>query len=322
MSRVSVIGLGLIGSERAKAIRRLGHEIVATFDPALADHSSTTSLSHLLQIEADLVVVSVPHDVAIPIANQVLASGKAVLVEKPLGRSLAEFSSFVDSIRNQTDRVFVGLNYPYFPGLTALLNDMQSQAFGEVLQIKLRMGHGGSPKDKDSWKLDPVKAGGGCLLDPGVHLLDLICLLTEIVPNVVSSHTTNSFWKTGVEEQAICIMESPRVPQILLDLSITSWRSEFRIDVLGSKGYGIVEGRGRSYGVQRYTRGTRWSWQNGRSQIENEHLVSVSDCNESFELELQDILGCDTPSYAKSSLLRMHNAHLLLEKILQNKASA
>lgn len=315
MSKVSIIGLGLIGSQRVEAVDRLGHEVVATFDPGLEGRSSTSSLVELLQVESDLVVIAVPHDAAIPIAHQVLASGMRVLIEKPLGRSLSEFTTFLEAHRDNTDQIFVGLNYPYFQGVNCLLDDVRSEAFGELLQIKLRMGHGGSPRDKDSWKLDPIKAGGGCLLDPGIHLLDLICLFLGNVPRVVGQHSASKFWNTGVEEQALCIMESDSVPQILLDISIANWKSEFRLEVIGSEGYGIVDGRGRSYGIQRYTRGTRWSWQNGRSQAENETTVLETSCQDSFDLELQDILESKLLSYAGNSLSRMRNAHLLLNEI-------
>ena len=55
--------------------------------------------------------------------------------------------------------------------------------------------------------------------------------------------------------------------------------------------YARISGRGRSYGKQLYTYGERWSWQNGKSQNANEVVKEESDCSESFQDELKDIIN-------------------------------
>jgi predicted dehydrogenase len=317
---IAVVGLGLIGSQRVDAVRKCGFNLSATYDPFHPERSSVRSLSELLEKCPELIVIATPHDSAIEIAERAIEAGARILVEKPLARNRAEFRQFCTQIGDSVSGVSVGLNYPYFAGIAALIRDTKSGQFGDLLRIRTTMGHGGAPSDSGSWKLDPVRAGGGCLLDPGVHLLDLICILSESIPSVTSVSTTAGFWSTGIEEQALCVFETPRVPQISLDLSVCQWRSEFRIEVIGKDGYGVVTGRGRSYGQQRYVRGRRWSWINGRSQSENEELVVETDCADSFVTELRDVALRVQGSMGLASFERMAAVHELLHRIKQMEA--
>lgn len=66
-------------------------------------------------------------------------------------------------------------------------------------------------------------------------------------------------------------------------ISLNRWRSTFKIEVNGTEGYGVVEGRGKSYGPQSYRTGTRWGWQSGKSQAQSEILMVDKDpCEDSF----------------------------------------
>lgn len=325
-TRVSIVGLGLIGLQRLEAARHLGYLIESTYDPLKKKLANCQSLDDVLLDKSDLVVVATPHSESIWILNHLLQSNKHILVEKPLGRNYEEFIEFWTMQAVNRSRIHVGLNYPYFEGIASLISDVQTNRFGNILRIRAQMGHGGSPQDKTSWKLDPTAAGGGCILDPGIHLLDLICTISGTVPTVHSVHISRGFWETGIEEQAICVLSTPSIPQIIVDLSICQWRSEFRIDVIGVDGYGIVQGRGRTYGSQTYIRGTRWSWVNGKSQTQNEEEVLRSECLGVFETELREIVEetLNRSPAVSPSLDRMHKAHILLHDIqmcLRNQKS-
>jgi hypothetical protein len=74
-----------------------------------------------------------------------------------------------------------------------------------------------------------------------------------------------------------------------LQISVVRWRSIFRLEIHGESGYGIVNGRNRSYGRQTYVRGPRWGWQNARDQAAAEELVLESDGNEVFADELDSL---------------------------------
>src|ERR1035441_4976780 len=62
-------------------------------------------------------------------------------------------------------------------GIRQAIRDALSGQFGTLINVSMVLGHGGAPGMEKGWKLDPIRAGGGCLIDPGIHLLDLCNLL-------------------------------------------------------------------------------------------------------------------------------------------------
>lgn len=302
---VAVIGYGLIGRERVRALvhlRDVDHLVTSfgVFDPfAVAERSKVEALGgrwfeSLAEVKAFApawVVVATPHDAAVRLCAEVLPWGTRVLLEKPFGRTLAEAEQLA-AMACEERQIWIGLNYRFFPGIAAALNDARLGMFGELISVNMTLGHGGSPGMEKGWKFDPVKAGGGCLIDPGIHLLDLcLCLAPHL--GVVNVKAWSGFWKTGIEEEAHILLQSGKTV-FNVQVSIVRWRSVFRLDINGTDGYGIVTGRGRSYGPMKYIRGKRWGWQYAENQEASEQLVSTSDCNSSFVDEMTALFCSDT----------------------------
>lgn len=292
--RVGIVGLGLIGRQRLDALSRLQATnkdlvIVGCVDPYQENvpHRYGT-VDELLEEKLDLLFVAVPHREIYGICQTALKRGVRVHVEKPLGTSLEE-SRNLALLDANGKMLTVGFNYRFFHGVLELLADIRKRRFGDLIRIDFVIGHGGSPADLESWKLDPVAAGGGSLLDPGIHLLDLVLLITD-KPRISYLHNWKGFWNTGIDEESTVLLTSDTVPLITVTSSIVRWRSEFAIKVVGKDGYGYVQGRGRSYGPQRYIRGERWGWSSQVSQEESEILVTEDNCEDSFEIEIQQLL--------------------------------
>jgi len=230
----------------------------------------------------------------VDIVSRLLPLGSRVLMEKPLGRSLAEAAHLV-ALAGEPGRLFVGFNYRFFEGIAALIRDARDGVFGELVSATIVLGHGGAPDMEKGWKFDPVKAGGGCLIDPGIHILDLLHQLFPAGLEVLRGAKWDGFWKTGIEEEVHLLLRSDTCI-ISMQVSVVRWRSVFRFELHGTEGYGIVVGRGRSYGPQTYTRGRRWGWQSAANQEASEERVLVTDCSGSFREELRALFGSrETP---------------------------
>lgn len=296
---VGVVGMGLMGERRLAAINRLARDwpikFVGYFDPfanpaSVPEMQRMTSLNDLLNYEPNWLVVSLPHDVAVEVTRWALSKRLYVLMEKPMGRSLAEARQ-LQSAQIRSDQLWVGLNYRYYRGVAELIRDVSSQAFGSLISIRIEIGYGGSRADADSWKLDPKRSGSGALLDPGVHALDLARILAGGDVAVRKAASWRGFWGTGVDEEAEVWMSSSRAPLVSVSCSIVRWRSTFRVEVRGIDGYGIVTGRGGNYGRQTYRRGRRWAWESGKRQRETEEVVVLSDEQDVFDTELRGVWG-------------------------------
>ena len=304
--RVAILGAGLIGKERIKAIEILKKrgrsiDIVGIYDPFSAElglickEQQTKSLNNLLEVKElkpDWAILAVPHSEILPNAIPLLDSSIKVLIEKPLGRNVGEAIEII-SHNKFNGQLAVGFNYRFFEGIRNAISDVKNGKLGEIISLNLYLGHGGNPNLQDSWKFNKEKAGGGCLLDPGIHLFDLAQVLLNDDLHVVKAIGWEGFWKTGIEEESSILLKSGK-SLITIQVSVVKWNSTFRMEINGTEGYGIVTGRGRSYGPQKYLRGKRWGWLSGKSQHDSEDLIVTTDGIDVFADELDALFFNNT----------------------------
>lgn len=260
---VAVVGCGLIGAKRAAALgpaeRLLGcHDIDAGATRALAERHGAVAcvtLSELLQMRPDVVIVATVHDNLAEIAGEALSAGAHVLVEKPAAVSTAEVDRLLDRQRASGRLVKVGFNHRFHTGIARAAAEVHSGRHGALLQIRGRYGHGGRPGYEREWRCDPVRAGGGELVDQGMHLLDLCNWLAGPLPLRCALLRTQ-FWDAPVEDNAALILGESGAgggPWALLHVSWTEWKNLFSLEIFCRHSKLQVDGLGRSYGRQRLT---------------------------------------------------------------------
>lgn len=300
--RVLVVGHGLIGNQRAAATHalreRLAVRLAGTVDPVerasdlYGDVPHYTDLSGVDLSCCDAAVIALPHDLAVDAAGQLLAAGKPILIEKPLGLT-SEVARRLEAAAEAVERPsFVGYNYRFLPHVRELFGTIESGRLGELRSIEMLIGHGGHPGAAEGWKLRPERGGGGVLLDPGVHLLDLLLQIDPAVePRCVQG--TRGFWETGIEEDLVMAFRNAAL-LATIRVSHIRWVNTLRIEVVGNDGYVFVEGRGGNYGPMSSRTGRRWAWRDdpeGRSQRETEEVRDYGAENLSLEAELEAVVG-------------------------------
>lgn len=100
-------------------------------------------------------------------------AGKAIYVEKPIARCVDEGKKIVATCREQGVPLMVGENFHYAPPVRLAKDLIESGAVGNVLAIQAK---GASNAIWTEWRKDVDKAGGGVLLDEGIHLLHVLRL--------------------------------------------------------------------------------------------------------------------------------------------------
>ena len=289
-----ICGLGLIGRQRLQAVLDSGKaDEIYVYDPNLSQLpqgliglvKKIEEIPKPNDIQLTHVVISTPHDQILEILKKIESHKPQILLEKPMGRNLLE----AEKVRNYSTKsdITIGFNYRFMGGIEKLKAVLDQNELGEINSIRLDLGHGGSPTDFTSWKLNKELAGGGSLLDPGIHLIDLILHLSEKSVNLVEIDGVSywsGFWKTGIEESSMVLGKIDKIPFIIIS-SIVAWRTRFTIEVIGTKGYAIVNGRGRSDGPQTFTIGRRWGWQDSKSQLESEQTTVAMERDTSITKE-------------------------------------
>lgn len=291
--RVLVVGHGLIGRQRAAGVVELGGALAGTVDPIADGRDDAPHFAALDDVapEAyDAAVVALPHDLAVPTATAVLAAGKPVLIEKPLGLHAASARALLDVAAAVDAPSFVGYNYRFLPHIRRVLEAAATGALGPLRTVDMLLGHGGHPGSAEGWKLDPRLAGGGVVLDPGVHLLDLLLLLDPAL-RLLHAAGTRGFWGTGIEEDVVLTFGHDRL-LATVRVSHMRWVNDFHVEVIGEDGYGVAAGRGGNYGSQTLRLGRRWAWSEpgAPSQRETETTADFGPANGSLTDELAAVL--------------------------------
>lgn len=188
--RLGFIGLGWIGRKRLDALDPASMEVAALADSdparlrsatqAHPDAVATTDIESMLDAGLDGVVIATPNGLHARQAIACLETGIPVFCQKPLATNLADVQRIVAAARNADRLLGIDFCYRHVSGMQELRRRLQAREIGEVVAVDLTF-HNAYGPDK-SWCHDFRLAGGGCLMDLGVHLLDLSLWLQGMPP--------------------------------------------------------------------------------------------------------------------------------------------
>ena len=116
--------------------------------------------------------------------------------------------------------------------------------------VRGRYGHGGRVGYEREWRADPARAGGGELIDQGVHLIDLAGWFLGSFTQVQGFATTY-FWNMPVDDNAFMTLRTGTGQTAFLHVSCTEWKNLFSLEIYGRNGKIAINGLGGSYGVER-----------------------------------------------------------------------
>ena len=234
--------------------------------------------------EIDAVVVATTNDYLCTVGLAALEAGKHLLCEKPLGRNAAEARALVDTADKADLVLKTGFNHRHHPALAKAHELCDGGLIGPLLSIRAAYGHGGRPGYDLEWRGNAQLAGGGELLDQGVHLIDL-CRWFLGDFSVVIGMVGTWFWNVEpLEDNGFALLRTASGQIASLHSSWTQWKNLFRFEVHGRDGYLTVEGLGGSYGVERLVHGRRRP-QSGPP--EEEHWTFPGE-DRSWELEWEE----------------------------------
>jgi predicted dehydrogenase len=201
MTSIGILGTGMIANVHAEAAHAIGTNVVAVRDPR-KEKTSEFSSKHDCEVEEsaeallsrtdiDGVVIAVPNDQHASLAIQALQAGHHVLLEKPMAMSLAQCEEII-STRDSSGKVLqMGFVCRYSPAAIKAKELIESGKIGEVLHVQATLLRQRGIPGIGGWFTTKDRSGGGCLIDIGVHLIDVAMHITSCTSPTRVSGTCN-----------------------------------------------------------------------------------------------------------------------------------
>jgi predicted dehydrogenase len=231
--RLGFLGAGWIGRHRLEAIAKAGvAEISAVAEPArdlaaqcqkaTPDAVLLASMDELLQMPLDGIVIATPSALHAEQSIAALERGIAVFCQKPLGRNQIEVARVIAAARRTNVLLGVDLSYRHVHAVRRVRNLIHSGELGRVFAVDLVF-HNAYGPDK-AWFYDWKLSGGGCVIDLGIHMVDLALWMLDY-PRV--EHVTSRLFAQGqpltrrdtVEDYAVARFDLEPGPTVLLSCS-------------------------------------------------------------------------------------------------------
>lgn len=262
---VGIAGFGVVGRRRKNCIDLHPRmKVVAVCDQTFGDECVLPDgtriyrdYRQLLAEKIDVLFVCLTNDIAPEATIAALESGVHVFCEKPPGRSVEDILRVISCERKHPSlKLMYGFNHRYHESVQDALTILRSGELGRVINMR---GVYGKAKlvtfNQPDWRTKREIAGGGVLLDQGIHMVDLMRLFGGEFSEV-HSFISNSHWGYDVEDNAYAIMRSVDGVVGMLNSSATQWRHRFNLDINLERGSlilgGILSGT-KSYGAETLT---------------------------------------------------------------------
>jgi len=188
----------------------------------------------------DAVSICSPNYLHAPITLLALENNCNVLCEKPIALSLKELDQ-IENILNTKDLIyFTSFQKRYLSIIPNVKKIIASKIFGEINLIRYFFGHYGpyssyQPMSKQKWFIDSKMAGGGVLIDLGVHCIDLLRFLIGEFDCVEGYNFNSTCKKINDEDNCNVLFKFENGALGMITVSWCSEPSEI-IEFFGTKG--------------------------------------------------------------------------------------
>jgi predicted dehydrogenase len=226
VKRVAVIGAGHYHATAAPGylniLKNLHLEIVGVhdFDPAMArsraEFAGSTPYTDYKQMceqtKPDFVLSLCRHDMMSDPVRYLINAGLPFMAEKPWGID----PKVVNELANLADQKKAWATFPASMRYTAWAQTCremyQKQQLGDISHMLVRFNNPGTQRYIDegsAWMLSKKTAGGGALLNLGIHGFDLCTYITGEIPKVVAASTSHNICNLEIEDYALVTLRTP-----------------------------------------------------------------------------------------------------------------
>jgi 1,5-anhydro-D-fructose reductase (1,5-anhydro-D-mannitol-forming) len=295
--RVGIIGYGKMGRLRHKVVSDSGlAQVVAIYDPfatPLCDDPDIRVASSWQDVVADpsidAVFVATVNAYNKEITIAALKAGKHVFCEKPPALTALDVEDIILVEREARKRLMYGFNHRQHGAALHMRDIVSSGAYGRILWMRGRYGKSVDKDYLDTWRADPKLAGGGILLDQGIHMLDLFLYLGGPFDEVMAM-VSSMYWEIpGIEDNVFALLRNSHTGcTASLHSTMTQWRHLFSLEVFMEQGYMVLNGiktSSDSYGKEELVIATNRSKAPAATWEQEEKFIYDTDTSWNREVE-------------------------------------
>jgi len=246
MYKVGIIGYGKMGQIRHQVISAFEDvQVQSIYDPEIIDteiEKAQNSDQIIENPEIDAVFTCTPNYLNKPLTIQSLKAGKHVFCEKPPAFTAKDIEE-IRAVEKESGKVLMyGFNHRHHASIKYMKKLVDDKEFGKILWMRGRYGKSVDETFYDNWRAKKELAGGGILIDQGIHMLDLFLHLGGNFDNVHAS-VSNLYWNLSVEDNVFATLENTKTGLAAsLHSTMTQWRHLVSLEVFLEKGYLVLNG--------------------------------------------------------------------------------
>lgn len=245
---IGIIGFGKMGRIRYEAItqHRLGR-VVAVADPdsvAVPDGVRGVRVSDAIleDPEIDAVFICTPNHLNKPLTIQALKARKHAFCEKPPAFTERDMEEIrVMEASRPGLKLMYGFNHRHHDSVKQAKALIDSGVYGRILWMRGRYGKSVDQSFYQTWRAKRALAGGGILIDQGIHMLDLFVMFVGGFEEV-QAYVSNLYWKLDVEDNVFAILRTKDGVVASLHSTMTQWRHLFSFEIFLEMGYIVING--------------------------------------------------------------------------------
>ena len=296
MYKVGIIGYGKMGQIRHQVISAFEDvQVQLIYDPEKVDteiEKAQNSDQIIENPEIDAVFTCTPNYLNKPLTIQSLKAGKHVFCEKPPAFTAKDIEE-IRAVEKESGKVLMyGFNHRHHASIKYMKKLVDDKEFGKILWMRGRYGKSVDETFYDNWRAKKELAGGGILIDQGIHMLDLFLHLGGNFDNVHAS-VSNLYWNLSVEDNVFATLENTKTGLAAsLHSTMTQWRHLVSLEVFLEKGYLVLNGlktSSNAYGEEILTIAKNRSTAPAATWKDEKNITYHTD--ESWESELTEFFS-------------------------------
>jgi len=242
------VGLGSIGQRHLKNLRKI------TDDPVIAYRTnksnieeidekfnvkSFTDLKEALDEKPDVVFITNPTNLHIPVALKAADISSHLFIEKPISNNSEKIDELYKKMEKNKKNCFVGLNYRFHPSLIKIKNMLDEKDIGKILFARIQVGQylpDWHPDNDYRLEYSARKDMGGGVVLTLIHEIDYAYWLFGEVKSVFAFTDKISNLEIDVEDVASIIMKTKDNILVELHMDYLQKPPSRSLEIIGTKG--------------------------------------------------------------------------------------